>query len=321
MRIAVFGAGGVGGYFGARLAEAGHEVAVVARGRHLEAIRSSGLALDSIAGDAHLTDVRASDDPAEIGPVDVVLVAVKAWQVPEVAGALGPLLGPETFVVPLQNGLDAPDHLAAEIGRERVLGGLCGLIAYIAEPGRIAHVGAEPFVRFGELDGARSGRVDALLEAFAACRGVHATAPDDIVAAMWRKFLLIASWGGVGAVTRAPIGVIRSVPESRALLRDAMHEIVAVAEGAGVGLPASAVEASFGFLDALPHGNTASMQRDVMDGRRSELDEHNGAVVRIGREVGVPTPVHGAIYGAVRPQELKARGRFEGEGRTAVDGA
>lgn len=310
MRIAIFGAGAVGGYFGGRLAEAGREVVFIARGAHLEALRSHGLRLESIAGDARLGPLTASDDPAELGPVDAVLVAVKTWQVGEAARAMGPLLGPETFVCPLLNGVEAPDELAAVLGRERVLGGLCGLIAMLAGPGHVRHLGAAPFVRFGELDNRRSERVERLLEAFAGCVGVNADVPADIHAAMWRKFLLIAAMSGVGAVTRAPMDVVRTLTPTRRLLEAAMRETLAVARARGVALDEEAVASALGFVDALPEGATASMQRDIIEGRPSELEAQNGAVVRLGEAAGVDTPVNRFLYQALLPQEQRARGEI-----------
>ncbi|MDC8804462.1 2-dehydropantoate 2-reductase [Halomonas pacifica] len=218
MRFAIYGSGGVGGYFGARLAEAGEEVGFIARGEHLDAIRRDGLRVRSPQGDCRITSAQASDDPAEIGPVDYVLVAVKAWQVAEVADGLGPLLGPETLLLPLENGVEASDHLAERWGRERVLGGLCGILAYREAPGVIRHAGVDPFLRFGELDNRRSERTQRLKAVFDAAPGVTAEIPDDIHTAIWSKFLFICAMSGVGAITRAPIGISRTQPETRRML-------------------------------------------------------------------------------------------------------
>jgi len=307
MRIAIFGAGAVGGYFGGRLVEAGREVVFIARGAHLEALREHGLRIDSIAGDCQVVPVTASDDPAELGVVDVVLVAVKTWQISEAAAALGPLMGSGTFVVPLLNGVEAPAWLAGALGHERVLGGLCGLISTLAGPGHVQHLGAPPFVSFGELDNRRSVRAERLLAAFEGCVGVSAYIPDDIQVAMWRKFMLIAAMSGVGGVTRAPVGVIRAQPETRSLLEQAMRETLAVGRAHGVALDDDAVTTSMGFIEALPEEATASMQRDILAGHPSELDGQNGAVVRLGRAAEVATPVHAFLYASLLPQELRAR--------------
>jgi 2-dehydropantoate 2-reductase len=311
LTIAVFGTGATGGYFGGRLAEAGEDVRFIARGAHLAAMREHGLRVDSVDGDFRLHSVRVTDDPAEIGPVDVVLLGVKAWQVPEAATAVRPLVGDRTFVVPLQNGIEAPDQLAAVLGAGHVLGGLCSILAYIEGPGRIRHTGVAPYIAFGELDGSSSARTEALREVFARSRGVTVEVVPDIRAAMWNKFLFIAAMSGVGAVTRAPIGVVRSQPESRRLLRQALEEIYAVAVRSRIPLPADTVERTLGFIDGLPPDGTASMQRDVMQGRPSELEAQVGAVVRLGERVGVEVPVHRTIYAALLPQERRARGERE----------
>jgi len=311
VRIAIFGAGGVGGYFGGRLAEAGREVVFIARGEHLQAMRGAGLRVDSISGDFRVHPVRATDDPAEAGTADAILVAVKAWQVPEAARAMRPMVGPETFVVPLQNGVEAPDELAAVLGRERVLGGVCGLISFVAGPGHIRHTGIEPFVQFGELDNHASTRAKRLLDAFAPARGVKAEIPPDIHVSMWRKFLFIAAMSGMGAVTRVPVGAFRSVPETRALLERAVEEIHRVARARGVELPDDAVAQTLELFDRLPPASTASMQRDIMEGRPSELEAQNGAVLRLGRAAGVDTPLHAFIYASLLPGERRARGEAE----------
>jgi 2-dehydropantoate 2-reductase len=311
MRIAIFGTGGVGGYFGGRLAEAGEEVIFIARREHLRAIQTQGLRVDSVLGDFVVQPAQAMDDPAQIGAVDVVLVCVKAWQVAEAAQAIRPVVGPETVVVPLQNGVDAPGVLAAVLGAEHVLGGLCGLIAFVAGPGHIRHTGIEPYITFGELDNRRSERVERLRQAFARAKGVLVDVPADIKAAMWRKFLLIATWSGVGAVTRAPMGVLRSVPETREMLEQSLQEVYSVALAHQIALPADAVSQTLAFIDTFPPHGTASMQRDIMAGRPSELASQNGAVVRLGREVGVATPLHNFIYYSLLPLELRARGEVE----------
>ncbi|RLC62817.1 MAG: 2-dehydropantoate 2-reductase, partial [Chloroflexi bacterium] len=198
MRIAIFGTGAVGGYFGGRLAQAGEEVVFIARGEQLQALRDHGLRVDSPQGDFVIHPVQATDDAAQVGIVDVVLVGVKAWQVPEAAQAMAPLVGADTFVVPLQNGVEAPSQLAAVLGDEHVLGGLCRIVSFVVEPGHVRHAGLEPYVAFGELDNRPSERVRRLQAAFARA-GVTAEIPADIGAAMWEKFLFIASFSGVGA--------------------------------------------------------------------------------------------------------------------------
>jgi 2-dehydropantoate 2-reductase len=307
MRIAIVGSGGVGGYFGGRLAQAGESVVFIARGAHLDAIREKGLRVESIAGDFAVSPAEAM----EIGdaqPVDVVLVAVKAWQVAEIAGALLPLLGPETFVVPLENGVESADRLEAAVGRGRVVGGLCKILSWVAAPGVIRHAGVTPQVEIGERDKSRSARVQRLADAFARCQGVSVRVPDDIEAATWEKFLFIAPTSGVGAVTRAPMGVLRNVAETRRMLEAAMREIEAVAHARGVALAADAVARTLAYVDALPAEAMTSMQRDILDGRPSELEDQIGATVRLGRAAGVAVPVHECLYASLLPQETRARG-------------
>jgi 2-dehydropantoate 2-reductase len=282
-------------------------VAFVARGPHLDALRRDGLRVESIAGDFTVRPVEAAADPGEIGPVDAVLVGVKAGQVREVARALGPLLGPATFVVPLQNGVEAADELGEAIGKDRVIGGLCRIMSFVAGPGRIRHAGIEPRIEFGEWDGRASPRVEALRQAFAGAQGATAVVPSDVAAALWGKFLFIAPVSAVGAVTRMPIGAFRAVPPTRALLQEAMREVLALARARGVHLPDDAVERVLAIVDQLPAEATASMQRDILEGRPSELDYQTGAVVRLAGPAGVPVPVNAYLYASLLPSELRAR--------------
>lgn len=308
MRIAVFGVGAIGGYFGGRLAEAGNEVVFIARGKILRALREHGLQVESIDGDFTIKPVEATDQPAEVGDVDVVLLGVKAWQVPEVAESLLPMISSETCVLPLQNGVEAPKQLASVLGEKHVLGGLCKIISYGVGPGRIRHAGAEPYVALGELDNKGSKRVAELLSVLSAA-GVTAEVPENIQVAMWQKFLFICSVSGVGAVTRAAIGVMRELPETRSMVEQCMHEIVQVAQAHKIALPADSIEKAMAFVDSLPPAGTASMQRDIMEGRPSELESQNGAVVRLGKKIGVATPVNSFIYRSLLPMEMQARGQ------------
>lgn len=310
MKIAVFGAGAVGGYFGGRLAQVGEEIIFIARGKHLQAMKSEGLKIDSIIGDFIVQPVQATDSPVELGIVDMVLVAVKAWQVSDAAAAMKPMIGPETFVLPLQNGVEAPSQLAKALGEQHVLGGLCGLISYIVEPGHIRHAGTHPFIRFGELDNSTSDRVQKLYNVFKRTQGIKASIPSDIHVAMWQKFLLIAAWSGMGAITRAPIGIFRSQPGTRQMLEQTINEIYRVAKARGINLPENAVDKTMQFLDGLVPDGTASMQRDIMDGKPSELETQTGAVVRLGQEAGIKTPVNDFIYNSLLPMEKRARGQL-----------
>lgn len=310
MRIAIFGVGGVGGYFGWRLAQAGEDVTFVARGESLRVLSDVGLRMDTPDGNSVVQPVNVVGDPKESGQVDAVILGVKAWQVPEAAEAIRPLIGPDTFVVPLQNGMEAPSHLLRVLGPEHVVGGLCRIVAMIAGPGHIRHVGLEPYVAFGELNKQLSKRCRNLQEAFFKA-GVNCEIPADINAAMWEKFFFIASYSGVAAVTRAPAGIIRSVPETRLMLETSMKEILDVARGHSIDLKGDIIVSTMAFLDSLATTSTASMQRDIMEGRPSELSEQVGAVMRLGQGVGVATPLNSAIYWSLLPQELRARGKVE----------
>ena len=302
MRVAIYGAGGVGGYFGARLVQSGVDVAFVARGAHLRSMRSDGLSLRSPLGDANVP-VEANDDTTALGPVDVVFLAVKTWQLDDALAKIDPLLGEATFVVPLQNGVEAADQIAARVGAERVVGGTCKIISHLGEPGEIVHVGATPWIGFGERDGTSSERTAELKKILKAA-GIAARLSNDIEAEVWSKLLFVASVGGVGAVTRSTIGELRDVPQTRAMLERAMSEIHALARARDVAVADDAVGSAMGFVDKLPAEGTSSLQRDIAAGRRSELDAWTGAVVRLGRAHDVETPTHDFIYASLLPREL-----------------
>jgi 2-dehydropantoate 2-reductase len=305
MRIAIYGVGGVGGYFGARLAEAGREVSFVARGRQKEALQKRGLQLRSAAGDVRLPQVTTVVEP---GSCDLVLLAVKAWQVAEAAPGVAALLRRDGVVLPLQNGVEAADQLAAVVGRSRVVAGLCRLVAFVEEPGVIRHAGVDPRIEIGELDGPPARGVERVLEAFAGVVGVTVAVARDVREALWEKFLFIAPVSAVGAVSRQAVGAWRGVPETRLLLVQAMEEVAALARARGVALDEACVARTLAYVDGLPADATASMQRDVADGRPSELESQVGAVVRLGREAGLPVPASAFLYAALRPAELRARG-------------
>jgi 2-dehydropantoate 2-reductase len=307
MRIAVFGAGSVGGYFGGRLAVAGaDEVIFIARGAQLQALRAQGLRVESPKGDFSVPTVQASADPTQVGTVDAILVAVKAWQVSEAAQAMGPLLGSETCVVPLQNGLEAAAQLAAGLGPRHVLGGTCVISSTVTAPGYIKHLGLEPSVTFGALDGSADPRAERLRQAFLRA-GVTAVIPGDIQVAIWDKFMAIR-FGPVGAVARAPVGVLRSVPETRRMVEQCCVETLTVACARGITLAEDSPAKTMAAVDSIAPGIIASLQRDIEAGRPSELDALTGALVRLGAEVGVKTPVHAFLYHSLLPQELRARG-------------
>ena len=316
MKIAVYGAGGVGGYFGGRLAESGQDVTFIARGVHLDAIRHDGLQVASPKGDFVVHPAAATDDPSKVGLVDLVLVGVKAGQISDIGSDLRSMIGPETVVVPLQNGVEAPAELVAALGANPVVGGFCRIVASIAGAGRIRHDGIEPTVVIGELDGsttARVGRLRGVLEE----AGVSVEVPDNIHSALWEKFLLVAPWGGLGGLTRVTLDVLCIASETKRLLEQAMSEVRALAVAHAVTLPADIVEKTVTLLASLPPGTTASMQRDIMAGRPSELEAQTGSIVRLGRDNGVPTPVNTFIYDCLLPRERIARRRSAPIGRFA----
>ncbi len=301
------GAGGVGGYFAAVLARAGHSVSVVARGQTLEAIRRGGLRVISPKGDFTVAVAKASDKSEDIGPVDAVILAVKAWQVTEAASAMKPLLTPLTKVLPLENGVEATEQLQQVLGGSHALMGLCRIIASVESPGCIRHGGLEPMVALGEVDGSPlSANALALAEALKTA-DVMVQTPADMQAALWEKLLFIAAVSGTGAVTRSTIGEFRACPPTRELLRQLMEEVAAVARSRSIHLAEVAVSRTLAFVDTSPADATASMQRDMAAGRPSELEAIIGAVVRFGDQAGVATPAMDYVYASLLPQERRAR--------------
>ncbi len=307
MRFIIVGAGGVGGLIGGLLQRSGQEVAFLARGRQLQAMREGGLHVQSPRGTFHLPRVEVSDDPSALPPGDVVLVATKGWQVPEVAPRLPPLLGPGGVAIPLENGVEAAGHLAAALGEGRVAGGLCFLLSRVEEPGRIQHVGEALRVTVGERGGGTSSR--RLEELCSVLRAAHVDAEvaPDIDVALWDKLLFIEPFGAVGAVTRSPVGIFRTRRESRELLVSAMDEVATLARARRVRLPADAVARAIQAMDRLPAEATASMQRDILSGRPSELGDQTGAVMRLARDAALAVPVHAFLWAALLPQEDAAR--------------
>jgi len=305
MKIAVMAAGAVGGYFGARLASAGHQVSFLARGKHLQALRAGGLHVRSELGDVRLDDVVVTDDPAAIGQVDVVIFAVKLWDTVASARACKPMLGEDTAVISLQNGVDGSALIAQEIGTSHTLAGSAYLSSVIAEPGVIQHLGNFARLVFGENDNQRSKRAAAFLKA---CldSGIEAEIPDDIEAAIWRKFVTLATLSGATTATRSTIGSILGDPDMARMYRAAMTEIVAVGKARGVHFPDDIVESQMAFAAALPPQMTASTLKDLESGQRLETPWLTGAVVRMGRDLNIPTPVNETLNAVLRPFEDRA---------------
>jgi 2-dehydropantoate 2-reductase len=309
MKIVVFGTGGVGGYFGARLAQSGEDVTFIARGEHLGAIRENGLQIESFLGNFAIQPAKVDDNPGNIGAVDLVILGVKTWQVPDAAEAIKPLIGSQTMLLPLLNGVSAASQLETVFGREHVLGGLCRISVMVAAPGVIRHIAIPPVIAFGELDAQPSLRVESLRQVFADCQGLTVMLPPDINVALWEKFIFIVAVSGLGAATRQPMGGFRSLPETRRLLLASLEEVALVGRAKGIALPKDAVSRILDMIDGNPPATLASMQNDIMDGRPSELESQTGAVVRMGREVGIPTPVNEFLYAILLPMEINARRR------------
>lgn len=305
MRIAIIGAGGVGGYFGARWALAGEDVTFIARGQHLAAMRNDGLQVLSPNGDLHVKPTKATDDAATVGVADLVIIATKLWSTDEAITTATPMMGPASAIVSFQNGVEAVDKLVAAFGRDRVLGGVANIAALIETPGVIRHNGTMAMLQFGELDGRRSDRVLALE---AACKraGIDARVPNSISEAIWQKFVFLASLSAMTTLTRLPLGPLREDPDTRALFEGLAEEVVDIARARGVKLADGTVEAMLQRLDALPPEMVASMLGDLQRGNRLELPWLSGAVVKLGRELRVPVPSHEFVYAALK---LHANGR------------
>jgi 2-dehydropantoate 2-reductase len=294
MRIAVMGSGGVGGYFGARLAKAGADVVFIARGAHLEAMRKNGLRIENEHEPLALPKVNVTDDPSGIGRVDLILFAVKLWDTEAAARSLLPSIGPDTALISFQNGVQKDDLLRPIVGEKVLVGGVSYIGAAIGRPGVIAQTGTMQRLLFGEFDGRRSKRIE---DFHAACLagGINSEISTDITREIWQKFVFLVALSGTTAAMRAPIGKIRENPLTRQFLLDLMREVVAVGRARGVALPADYAEQRLGFADALPAGMIASMYHDLQAAKPLELNWLSGGVVKLGEQAGVPTPMNRAV--------------------------
>jgi 2-dehydropantoate 2-reductase len=300
MRIAIMGAGGIGCYVGARLAKAGQDVTFIARGRHLDALKTKGLTLRSPLGDVVLSKVRATDKPAEVGSVDVVLMGVKLYDLKSAAEAARPLVGPGTMVVPVQNGVTAHEELAAVLGREAVVGGLVFMSSFVVEPGVAVHKSQVHGLYFGELDGRLSPRVEAFRDAGVAA-GYDARASTDIQLELWNKYILLCGFSAVSTLSRQPIGPILADPDLRATLVQATQEVADVARAKGVAVAADVVDKCIAFCGNFKADSKASMLEDLEAGKPLELAWLSGTLVRLGAEAGVPTPFHRIANALLKP--------------------
>ncbi len=296
----MLGSGGVGGYFGARLAASGEEVSFIARGAHLAAMRQNGLKVKSDLGDVHIQPANATDDTTTVGPVDTIVIAVKLWDTEDAGRAALAMIGPGTTLVSLQNGVECNDVLAPIVGAGRLIGGIAQIAATIEAPGVISHLGTMGRITIGELGGGTSDRVAALHDACANA-GIETAASDDIERVIWEKFVFLVGLSGTTALRRQPVGPIREDEDGRAFLLSVMAETVAVGRAKGIDLDAGFAEKRLRFIDGLPYDMAASMYHDLMNENRLELDWLSGAVVRFGAGLGVATPVNRAIYAALKP--------------------
>ena len=302
MRIAMMGSGGIGGYFGGRIAAAGVDVAFIARGRQLAAMRESGLRLDSRdRGDAIINPVSVSDDPAQIGPVDYVIIGVKLWDTENAGRSILPLLGPDTAILSLQNGVDCDDLLTPIVGRERLISGVAFIASSISTPGVIRHIGTMQRIVMGEPDGSKSSRLTELRNIMKK-GGITAETSDDIERTLWEKFVFLVGLSSTTTLMRTTLGPIRSDPESREFLFGIMSEATNVGRAIGVDLPENFAETRLEFADGLPSDMTSSMHHDFEAGNKLELPWLAGTVVRLGREASIATPVCQTVCAALQPK-------------------
>lgn len=307
MKIAIFGTGGVGGYFGGRLAQAGEDVTFIARGKHLDAIRETGLRVDSIHGNFVIHPAQVTDSTQSIGAVDLIILATKAWHLDFALEQIKALVGEQTPILPLLNGMEHMDILIKYFGKQHILGGLCRISVFIESAGHIKHVGVNPYIALGELDNSQSERVLAIHKMFSSIENVTSEIPADINLAMWEKYVFISASSGVGALSRLPANEYRVIPEFRQMLINMMQETIAIAKARRVRLAENFIDETMQRIDNLPVGMMASMQKDIMAGKPSELDDQIGGVIRMGRAMNIATPTHQKIYEVLLPLEQKVR--------------
>ena len=306
MKILIFGIGGVGGYFGGKLAQAGFNVTMIARGNHLEEIKENGLEVESINGDFKVQPYLATDDLAEVPTPDLVILGVKSWQIQEVANKLKPIISTETMVLPLQNGANNVEKLLEILPKRNVLAGLCHIVSFVERPGKIKHVSFEPRITFGEIDNSNSERIQRLKTVFEKA-GITNFNPENIQVEIWKKFLFITTISGLGGLTRVSIDKIRESEYLYDLLLKTAQEIKLVANAKGIPLAEEHLEKAFEIIQNQPPGTTASTQRDIMAGRPSELENFNGCIVKEAEKLGIATPVNKMIYECLLPMEKDAR--------------
>ncbi|MBB3186360.1 ketopantoate reductase family protein [Microbacter margulisiae] len=307
MKIGIIGTGGVGGYFGGKLALAGHDVIFIARGAHLNAIQQNGLQIKSFQGEFTVKNAHATDNLEELKGADVILLTTKAWQIKDLAPQLKGIVDQNTILLPLQNGVLSSEELLEEMPDKHIMGGLCRIISMIESPGVISHIGVNPTITFGELNNTETSATVLLKQLFEEA-GIEAYHAKDIQADRWKKFISICL-SGLLALTRTNYGELRTLPETRELMIQLVTEVFQVAKGAHINLPSDFVEKTITVTDSLPFHSNSSMARDIWQGKPSELEYQNGTVVRLGKKYGVPTPVNAFVYNCLLPMELKARNK------------
>ncbi|HNW51422.1 MAG TPA: 2-dehydropantoate 2-reductase [Prolixibacteraceae bacterium] len=305
MKISVIGAGGVGGYFGGKLALAGNEVTFIARGAHLEAIRENGLLVKSSTGDFTIEPAKVTSKYEAISGSDLILIGTKAWQIKEIAKQISPFISDSTMIMPLQNGVLAAEELAESIPGRNIIGGLCRIFSMIESPGIIKQTGIDPTIVFGEPDNTSTARIASLTELFTKA-GISSIHSKDIQADLWKKFLMICS-SGLLAITKTNYGEMRTIPETRKMLAELFSEIYQTGIAAGINLPENIIEKTMNAVDTFPPESTSSLTRDVWAGRASEIEYQNGTVVKLGEKYKVQTPVNRFVYYSILPMEIKAR--------------
>jgi len=305
MKIAVIGAGGVGGYFGGKLAKAGYDVTVLARGNHLRAIQQNGLTIKSIQGDFKVDSVKATDRIETIGVVDFIIIAVKAWQIKDIAKDLKDIVHKDTIILPLQNGVSATDELKEQIMQVNIIGGLCRIISKIESPGVINHFGIEPTILFGELDNSKTERIHKIKAMFDNAE-INAKISDDIVVDLWKKFIPICV-SGLLAVTKTTYGELRELDETRQLMIELLNEILRLSKKIGIKIEPDYLDKAIAFIDSFPYDSTSSLTRDVWEGKPSEIEYQNGTVVKLAEKYGIETPINKFVYSCILPMEIKAR--------------
>ena len=305
MKIAIIGTGGVGAYFGGKMAKAGFDVTFLARGEHLKAISENGMTVKSILGDFHLDSVKVTDTIKEIGECDLIVLAVKAWQINEIAGELKSIVGENSIILPLQNGVLAVEELKVHFHEKYIISGLCQIFSKIESPGVVNHFGVIPKIIFGELDNSITIRIQKIKQIFDVS-GINSEISADIKAALWKKFIPICV-SGLLAVSKTTYGELRELKETRQMMVELLKEIYRLSQKIGIHIESDFVEKAVAFIETFPHETTSSLTRDVLEGKPSEIEYQNGTVVKLGIQYGIDTPINRFVYNCILPMELKAR--------------